>query len=131
MVSDEIGLKLHHLAITRQPLTLEDEEQGQLQAWHADKEQADKEQAEAAMFILDDQPLPDVATLQAQIGQALAQLAKNVQQLQTIMEENNAIRQGKGYLCLHCREAATIKNVGVSGLAGGEAQPEQTLAVSD
>jgi hypothetical protein len=124
MVSDEIGLKLHHLAITRQPLTLE--EQGQLQAWHADKEQT-----EAAMFILDDQPLPDVATLQAQIGQALAQLAKNVQQLQTIMEENNAIRQGKGYLCLHCREAATIKNVGVSGLAGGEAQPEQTLAVSD
>jgi hypothetical protein len=86
MVSDKIGLKLHDLATTGHPLTLE--EQDQLQAWYADKDQA-----EAVIFGPSNQPLPDVAVLQNQIDQALVQLASDIQQIQSITQENNVLRQ--------------------------------------
>jgi hypothetical protein len=100
MVSDEIGMKLHDRATTGEALS--PAEQAQLEAWYDAKDQA-----EAAMFRPISAPLPDLATLQTQIDQTLADLAVNVQQLQnnhqTLAElavnvqqlQNNSRRIGK------------------------------------
>jgi hypothetical protein len=91
MVSDEIGMELHDRATTGE--TLSPTEQAQLEAWYAAKDQA-----EAAMFVLPNPPLPDIATLQSQIDQTLAQLAVNVQQLQQITQSNQSLRQENAQL---------------------------------
>jgi hypothetical protein len=86
MVSDEISLKLHHRAMVGESLT--PEEQAQLEAWYAAKDQV-----EAAMFIPTHPSLPNPATLQAQIDQTLTQLATSIQQIQQITQENAKLRQ--------------------------------------
>jgi hypothetical protein len=91
MVSDEIGMELHNRATTGE--TLSPTEQAQLEAWYTAKDQA-----EAAMFVLPNPPLPDIATLQSQIDQTLAQLAVNVQQLQQITQSNQSLRQENAQL---------------------------------
>jgi hypothetical protein len=91
MVSDEIGMELHDRATTGE--TLSPAEQTQLEAWYAAKDQA-----EAATFVLPNPPLPDIATLQSQIDQTLAQLAVNVQQMQQITQSNQSLRQENAQL---------------------------------
>ncbi|MBE9031745.1 hypothetical protein IQ266_18590 [filamentous cyanobacterium LEGE 11480] len=86
MVSDEIGMKLHDRSTIGESLT--PTEQTELEAWYAEQDQA-----EATMFIPSDQSLPDIATLQQQIDQTLAQLATNVQKLQQITQENIHLSQ--------------------------------------
>jgi hypothetical protein len=91
MVSDKIGMKLHDRATTGEALS--SAEQAQLEAWYAAKDQA-----EAAMFRPISAPLPDLATLQTQIDQTLAELAVNVQQLQHITQQNASLRQENDHL---------------------------------
>lgn len=86
MVSDDIGLKLHHRATVGEHLT--PEEQLQLDAWYTAQDQA-----EAAMWTLGNPPLIDLEMLQSQVDQTLTQLETSVQQIQRITQENSKLRQ--------------------------------------
>ena len=86
MVSDELGVQLHDRDTLDKPLTAQ--EQAQLSEWYTAKDAA-----EAAMFTATQAPLPNLATLETQVDQAIAELALNAQRLQQMTVENKFLRE--------------------------------------
>jgi len=85
MVSDEIGKRLHDRATRGETLSAQD--QARLDAWYADQDRT-----EAVELGLNTAP-KTMATLQAQVDSALAQLASVTARIQEIAEENDALRR--------------------------------------
>lgn len=81
---DVIGPQLHDRATRGQPLT--QDEADALRAWYAQQDQAEMAQIVSG-------PGPELASLQEQVDQALAQLARIAQQIRRLDRENAALRR--------------------------------------
>ncbi len=85
MSKDDLGRSLHDRATRGAVLSAE--EQAQLDEWYAQLDQ------EEAALLSGNRPAPGLASLQAQVDAAVAQLVTTTQRIQTMTAENEAVRQ--------------------------------------
>jgi hypothetical protein len=85
MSTDNLAQHLHNKAMRGEPLSTE--EQAQLEQWYT---RLDREEGE---MLSRTSTLPEIATLQAQVDAAVAQLVTTAQRIQTLTAENEAARR--------------------------------------
>lgn len=83
MISNEVGVQLHHRATLGLPLSAE--ERASLEAWYARQDAEEAAQLAAAR-------VPSLAALREQISARLAEISAVSQRIQTISRENEALR---------------------------------------
>jgi predicted nucleic acid-binding Zn-ribbon protein len=85
MSADNLVQQLHNKATRGEPLSAE--EKAQLEQWYA---RLDREESE---MLSGTSTLPEIATLQAQVEDAVAQLVTTAQSIQALTAENEAVRR--------------------------------------
>lgn len=95
-----IGPQLHDRSTRGQPLT--QEETDALQAWYAQRDQAEMAQIVSG-------PSPELASLQEHVDQALAQLARIAQQIRRLDRENAALRRENARLRAQLADQAALQ----------------------
>lgn len=88
MISNELGQNLHDKA-TR-GIVLASSEQQQLEQWYTEQDQAEAELLQAIKLP---KPVLGLSDLQTQIDTTLVQIGAMAKRLQTMMFENQSLRQ--------------------------------------